>query len=430
MTDSLAAIAEALVARRPAILTRWRETADADPELTTVSALSRAQFYDHIPEVLDAFDRRLRARRPHERAEAARDERDGAMGHGLVRWQQGYRQRELMREWRHLHLILVDELETIARANPQLEPDACERARRELATLAADGVCESATQYSTLQQVEASGRLTDLEAALAALTRLQSERAEILREAAHDLRGSLGVVRNAAVALKIDPASPAVHADKIELLERGIASMQALLNDLISLARLEAGHEQRQIGACDAAALLRELCATLQPLARSRGLALLADGPAELCVQADATKLRRIAQNLLLNALKYTGRGGVVLNWQEVPGATPRWVLSVQDTGPGLDARDGAPLAHALKTATDEALAVGERAKAGSESAAAAEPPALLSSLSAPSAAEPPGEGIGLAIVKRLCELLDATVELHTEPGKGSTFRIFFPCRY
>jgi signal transduction histidine kinase len=427
MTDPLASIAAALAARRPAILQRWREAADADPELTTASALSRAQFFDHIPEVLDAFERRLRARLPDERAEAARDERTGAVGHGLVRWQQGYRQRELMREWRHLHLILVDELEELARANPRPDADAYAHARRELAALAADGVCDSATQYARLQQTEAAGRLADMEAALAELTRGQSERAEMLREAAHDLRGSLGVVHHTAAALRIDPASPPAHAGKLALLERGVAAMQTLLNDLISLARLEAGHERQEIEACDAAAILQELCTTLQPLAQSRGLALLADGPGELRVECDPTKLRRIAQNLLLNALKYTRRGGVVLSWQDAAGTVPRWMLSVQDTGPGVDARNVAPITRALKTATEEAQAVA--AEAPGESAAAAEPPPMLSSLSAPAPGEP-GEGIGLAIVKRLCELLDATIELHTEPGKGSTFRILFPRQY
>jgi signal transduction histidine kinase len=428
MTDPLASIATGLAARRPAILQRWREAADADPELTTMSALSRAQFFDHIPEVLDAFDRRLRARRPDEHAEAARDERNGAVGHGLVRWQQGYQQRELMREWRHLHLILVDELEELARADPRLDAGACARARRELASLAADGVCESATQYAHLQQAEAAGRLADMEAALAGLARVQSERAEMLREAAHDLRGSLGVLHQTTAALRIDPSSPPAQAGKLELLERGVATMQALLNDLITLARLEAGHERRQIEACDAAGILRELCTMLQPLAQSRGLALLADGPADLRVESDPIKLRRIAQNLLLNALKYTRRGGVVLSWQEAAGAMPRWTLSVQDTGPGVGAGNVAPITRALKTATEEAQAVAAEAPRG-ESAGPVDPPPLLSSLSTPVPAEP-GEGIGLAIVKRLCELLDATIELHTEPGKGTTFRILFPRQY
>jgi signal transduction histidine kinase len=426
VTDPLAAIADALAARRQALLARWRAAADADPELTTASALSRAQFYDHIPEVLDAFARRLQARRPGERADAAREERSGAEGHGLVRWQQGYRQRELMREWRHFHLVLVDELEMLAAERPDIGAAAFARARRELSVLAADGVCDSATQYARLQQVEAAGRLADLEAALGTLERLQSERAEILREAAHDLRGSLGVMQQATMTLRIDPDSLPAQAGTIELLERGVTSMHALLNDLISLARLEAGHEQRSIEPCDAAAILRDLCAEMAPLASARALAIVTDGPATLPIAGDPTKLRRIAQNLLLNALKYTQRGGVVVTWAEAPGDAPRWMLSVQDTGPGL-AADAAPIAQALKSATEEAVAV--EARTAPAAHAETEPAELLSSLSGPSP-EPSGEGIGLAIVKRLCELLDAALELHAEPGKGTTFRIFFPRKY
>jgi signal transduction histidine kinase len=45
-------------------------------------------------------------------------------------------------------------------------------------------------------------------------------------------------------------------------------------------------------------------------------------------------------------------------------------------------------------------------------------------------ASQLPGEGIGLSIVKRLCELLDASLELETSPGAGSTFRVILPCQY
>ena len=61
-------------------------------------------------------------------------------------------------------------------------------------------------------------------------------------------------------------------------LQRGVASMQALLNDLIELARLEAGQERRTTAAFDAAALLEELCEGTRPLAVERGLALDASG--------------------------------------------------------------------------------------------------------------------------------------------------------
>ena len=205
--DGLALLADYLAARREALLAAWRAAADADPELTAGSALSRAQFYDNIPDVLDAFERVLRARRRREHAEAASEQRESAAGHGMHRWQQGYRQREAMREWRHLQLCLVDLLEAFGAEHPDVNADVMAGARRALADLCSGGVCESADQYERLQQADAAARVRDLERALGELEALEVRRAETLREAAHDLRGSLGVVAN-ATALLNRPAAP------------------------------------------------------------------------------------------------------------------------------------------------------------------------------------------------------------------------------
>jgi signal transduction histidine kinase len=425
------AVAGHFAVRRDALLERWREAADADPQLATASALSRAQFLDHIPEVLEAFEQRLRARDVAARADAAADERDGAAGHGRHRWQQGYQQREVMREWHHLQLVLVDELERFTAARPDTDPAALARARRALAELCGEGVCESADQYANLQRAEAAARVRDLERAFAELDALGTRRAEAWREAAHDLRGTLGVVKNATAVLNHDAAPPDTRAQSLARLQRAVGSMHALLNDLIDLARLEAGHERRTVEPFDVARVLTELCDAMRPLAEERGLALAATGPDTLPVEGDSVKTYRIAQNLITNAVKYTERGRIAVTWEadpEEPAA--RWVLVVQDTGPGLKSAAAAPLARALKAVTEDAQAVGEQAAASGEPSVEAEPPPLLASESAARAVhEASGEGIGLAIVKRLCELLDAQIELHTEPGKGTTFRVIFPRR-
>ena len=62
-----AALSAHLASRRPVILEAWRAAADADPAQTTVSALTRAQFNDHIPQLLEAFERKLKARPGGER---------------------------------------------------------------------------------------------------------------------------------------------------------------------------------------------------------------------------------------------------------------------------------------------------------------------------------------------------------------------------
>jgi signal transduction histidine kinase len=204
-----------------------------------------------------------------------------------------------------------------------------------------------------------------------------------------------------------------------------------MLDDVMGLARLQAGHEQRVIKPLDASVLMRELCETLQPLAEARGLFLKLVGPPAFAVEADAVKLQRIIQNLLINAFKYTQQGGVTVKWGDSRKNDPeRWMLIVEDTGPGIHAGPGAPLAEALEDATEGARQV----EITGESAAQRD-----ASKSALAAGQPPdkrpvhqerGEGIGLAIVKRLSELLDATVEMTSEPGQGTIVRIVLPRHY
>jgi signal transduction histidine kinase len=204
------------------------------------------------------------------------------------------------------------------------------------------------------------------------------------------------------------------------MLQRSVESLRTLLTDMIDLGRLEAGQEQLHLAHFDAGTLLRGYCDTVRPLAQQRGLFLRAEGPESLPVEGDATKVQRIAQNLVLNALNVTQRGGLRLLWAE-HGAT-QWLLCVQDTGPGFQATSpAAPLADAVLEATAEAQ----------QAESAVDPAPTLESQSDPDTPhESAGEGIGLSIVKRLCELLDAGLEMETSPGEGTTFRVVFPRHY
>lgn len=259
---------------------------------------------------------------------------------------------------------------------------------------------------------------------------MERERAKAWREAAHDLRNKVGVVNNMTEILNRVPDQ--VRADYLTMLQESVASLRALLNDLTILSRLEAGHEHRNVETFDAAVMLRELCATMQPIASERNLFLKTDGPATLPVQGDAVKIQRIAQNLLMNAIKYTERGGDKVTWDAPETAgVERWELCVQDTGPGFRYGSVTPLARTLTEATEEAQTVEEQSEEAGNSETQAQPAPTLPSRSVgrpPN--QQPGEGIGLSIVKRICELLDASLELQTEIGKGSTFRVIFPRRY
>jgi signal transduction histidine kinase len=432
LNDQLVALASHLNQRRDSILATWRNEVNRDRRLTNTSALSSAQFYDHIPAILDAFERNLSARETADLLDATEDQKEIAAEHGLHRWHHGYNQQEVMREWGHLHLCLVGELESYDAAHLELPRDVMAFARLTLARLCSDGVNESASRYARMQQVEAASRVRDLELALAQLRELDRQRADTWREAAHDLRGKLGVVKSVTEVLNDDRVPESERGEFRMMLQQGVSSLQALLEDLIVLSRLEAGHDQRNIARFDAGAMLEGLCAAMKPMATERNLFLELEGPSLFMVQGDAVKTQRIAQNLLLNAIKYTEQGRVKIGWGEVaPHAYERWMLYVQDTGPGFEDGSVTPLAEAIKKSTEEVQVVEQEAqKAGQDSTFVAPAPVLSSESVHRPDYQAPGEGIGLSIVKKLCELLDASLEFETERGKGSTFRVILPRRY
>lgn len=432
MNDQLVALASHLNQRRDSILATWRNEVKRDRRLTNTSALSSAQFYDHIPAILDAFERNLSARETADLLDATEDQKEIAAEHGLHRWHHGYNHQEVMREWGHLHLCLVGELESYDAAHLELPRDVMAFARLTLARLCSDGVNESASRYARMQQVEAAGRVRDLELALAQLRELDRQRADTWREAAHDLRGKLGVVKSVTEVLNDDRVPESERGEFRMMLQQGVSSLHALLEDLIVLSRLEAGHDQRNIARFDAGAMLEELCAAMKPMATERNLSFELEGPSLFMVQGDAVKTQRIAQNLLINAIKYTEQGRVKVGWGEVaPDAYERWMLYVQDTGPGFEDGSVTPLAEAIKKSTEEVQVVEQEAqKAGQDSTFVAPAPVLSSESMHRPDYQAPGEGIGLSIVKKLCELLDASLEFETERGKGSTFRVILPRRY
>lgn len=424
-TDAASAptqLAAFLARRRKPLLAQWRRAVDRDPELTTASTITREQFVDHIPAVLDAFEWRLSARSSGERAQAREEEKDSAEAHGRHRWLQGYNQPETMREWGHLHLCLLQVLDDFESLHSGVDAASMRDARRELVHLCSEGVTASAARHARLQQSEAASRLRELESALAQLQELEHGRAVAWREAAHDLRGHAQTIASAS-AMLMREGVPEEHRSRVsETFQLGLQSLNKLLTDLMDQARLEAGHEQRHLEHFDVASLLKEYCDSARPMAAEKGLFLLGKGAAPLVVEGDAAKIQRIVQNLVLNALKVTEKGGVRVTW-EATAESPQWILCVQDTGPGFNRAAASPIERVLKRATEDAHDIGKHDASDPAPTLASRTPAARRHSGA-------GEGIGLSIVKRLCELLEASLELETSEGEGTTFRVIFPRQY
>lgn len=429
IVEQLKRLASHLAGRREALIEAWGKAVLDDPELKTPSSLSVTHFRDLIPKVLESFEDRLRSTGFDESTLEA-EEHERVVEHGVHRWQQGFALHELVREWHHLQLAVQEELERYGAAH---EPDAAAMviARRLWTESCGQGVAESVAQYNRLQQAEAAGHLCDLKQAMGQLQELERRRAEAWREAAHDLRGNVGLVTTTTSILAEAGVPEPLRARAFAILQSSVSSLHQLLEDLMSLSRLEAGREQRTIEPFDAAVLFRQLGEMLHPFARQRGLYLEVDGPETFPVEGDAAKLQRIVQNLALNALKYTEQGGVRLTWAESRESdVERWLVRVEDTGPGFDSMPGVPMVRELEEGTDVARRAEEDAPPGAPVEPVPGAPSSPARPAGPPAYRPPGEGIGLSIVKRLCELLEAGLEVSSEAGKGTVFQVSLPRRY
>jgi signal transduction histidine kinase len=274
--------------RIAALLEAWRHAIAADADLTTGDSLPRAQLVDHLPPWLEALADGLVASPGSAEARRRRfDETRDAKAHGLQRWQQGYDLHEVTREWGALHLCLVSELDRYFADHPAT-PELQAEARLTLAWYVSEAASESAAQYFRLERLEAAGAVRDLEAALDDIRDLERRRAELWQQAAHDLRGNLGVVSNVAQGLALGDLPEGRRETFLGLLQNNVGALHRLLDDVTDLARLHAGQEVRRVAPFDAADVLRRLCDDLRPVAEAKGLYLKALGVATLPVEGDA----------------------------------------------------------------------------------------------------------------------------------------------
>jgi two-component system CheB/CheR fusion protein len=261
---------------------------------------------------------------------------------------------------------------------------------------------------SNIQQIRLIKQLNssnDMVESLATMKEYIQHRGAFLRSSFHDLRGSFGIIVGAAALLN----TMDTHHERekiLEMLRRNLIKISEMMNQMLDYSRLESGEEKLHVKSFNAGSLLTELCAGSEQLAAEKGLFIHFEGPANLVVEGDGVKVRRIAQNLILNALKYTVEGGINIGWQaNEPGnaQVSTWTFIVSDTGPGLSER---LLAKMNGTENQD------------------------SSPDQQPNTEGHGEGIGLFIIKRLCEILKADITVKSQAGAGTTFQVILPQSY
>ncbi|MFA0753937.1 MAG: hypothetical protein IMHGJWDQ_001718 [Candidatus Fervidibacter sp.] len=234
---------------------------------------------------------------------------------------------------------------------------------------------------------------------LTELKRLERIRRDFVANVSHELRTPISTFRSLVEALLIGGADdPQVRDRFLQALVEEAERMGRLVDNLLELARVEAGQRKWRWQTVSVSQVAREVAARLRPQAAAKGLTVTVHVPDSLTVQADPDALTQILFNLLDNAIKYTQQGEVSVTAERVAASEGEWVvIHVRDTGIGI------PPEH-LPRIFERFYRVD---KARSRQVG--------------------GFGLGLSIVKHLVEAHKGKITVQSRAGEGSTFSVWLP---
>lgn len=244
--------------------------------------------------------------------------------------------------------------------------------------------------------VELDRKVDELARTNLALYESNRLKSDFLATMSHELRTPLNSILGFSELLLANTQLPEKTRRWAGNIQASGKQLLALINDLLDLAKIEAGKMDVKLEDVPLAEMAEGLIATLKPISEKKNIDLRMHIDPDLPrIRQDVVKLRQILSNLLTNAIKFTPEGGRVVLRAEAEGS--ELVLTVTDNGVGI-ARE------------DQELIFDKFRQAAS-----------------PMTREHEGTGLGLSIVRELTKLLGGDVTLQSELGRGSTFTVRLP---
>jgi len=239
-------------------------------------------------------------------------------------------------------------------------------------------------------------KVDELARANLALYESNKLKSDFLATMSHELRTPLNSILGFSDVLQSSGTLNDKQARWVGNIQTSGERLLTLINDILDLAKIEAGKLDVKIEEVAAAELCEEQLNMFRPLAQKKNIDLRSQfEPGIPTLRQDAGKMRQVLANLLSNAIKFTPEGGRVLLKAATDGL--HIILTVNDTGVGIAPEDQELVFERFRQAAN------------------------------PMTREHAGTGLGLSIVRELCKLLGGEVTLKSELGRGSTFTVRLP---
>lgn len=218
---------------------------------------------------------------------------------------------------------------------------------------------------------------------------------EFTSDASHELRAPLAVIQAESTLALQKTREADEYRNSLEVITEESGHLAGTINQLLSLARADAGKEHHKFEEINLTDFVNDLCADVRVVCQSKDLTLQQDHFDKALVMGDSRSLRNLFHNILENAIRYTPEGGtitVTIRQQET-----NVMVSIKDTGIGISADEQSLIFERFYRV--------DKARSRSEG----------------------GSGLGLAICRHIVEIHGGSIIVESQPNKGSTFHAILP---
>jgi PAS domain S-box-containing protein len=218
-----------------------------------------------------------------------------------------------------------------------------------------------------------------------------------LANMSHELRTPLNAILGFSTLIGRDSSLSPNQRENIEIINRSGEHLLTLINDVLEIAKIEAGKLQLQIAPFDLVSMVCEVAEMMRWRAKSKGLDLHLEMSSDCphYIKGDEARLRQILINLAGNAIKFTATGGVTIRFGTKSNKGLTLLIEVEDSGPGISKQDQKRLFKPFVQLEEDG--------------------------------KQQGTGLGLTITKQFVELMKGGIRVESSPGNGSLFRIALP---